>query len=380
MPFGTKTDRDLEQYRNRVGHVLKKNLRSILKNDPIITDRKARVRVPDDLTRLPVPGSREGMDRPLDRWIWRDADRASRPGDVVDRVPRPGAGRNGRKAGSEEGQHFIDVWLDEGDLLDMIMEEWKLPRWKPRPLGNSEVPVEEWSRRGTVGPPTRLLRRRTLREMIKHGAPIRNADLRYRQVEIVPQPQTEAVVFLLRDVSGSMMSDQVTQWIRAMAFVLAMWLRSQYDRVQIEFVTYDMRAERETEERWFGKDASGGTRLSKALDLVSDLIATEYPTDRWQLYQYLWTDGADWRADEVYDWLEKEGERFNQLGWILLQEPDAMGSLFQPSQSPVGQAAERWQAAHPGSPLEVVPFTGDGDMAQVFQQFLGAKAAVGGVG
>ncbi|MDZ7811226.1 MAG: DUF444 family protein [Arhodomonas sp.] len=89
---------------------------------------------------------------------------------------------------------------------------WSCHTFKPRSRkqrrGRTAYIREGWDRRGAR---SRLDRRRTMREAIKRrsatgpeAVPITNDDLRFRQLARRRQPSTNAVAFLLLDVSSSM--------------------------------------------------------------------------------------------------------------------------------------------------------------------------------
>lgn len=376
MPIGTKTDRDLEQYRARLGQVLRQNLRKVLQNDSIITDRKAKIRIPWSAADLPYP--RVDPINPVPtKGIDRVDPHTSVPGDILGRVRHAGSGA-GHRATQEEAEHGVDLWVEEKELYQLISEEWKLPHLLPGEEGAIEETQWEWDQRGTHGSPNRILRRRTIRSAQKHGGDLTNDDLWYRQYRRVEVPKTSAVVFFLRDISGSMASPKITERIRVMGFVLTLWLRQRYPDVAMEFIAYDHRALRvQTEQEWFGLQAVGGTRLRSALDVMVPLLQTTYPVEQWQWYQFVWTDGeeGDVTVQEALAWLEEWGASFRELGWIHTAETQgvvslgtwaALGALFQEAQS--------WQTHHPEVPLVLSSLLLDTDVPKALQQLLGQEA------
>ena len=74
------------------------------------------------------------------------------------------------------------------------------------------------------------------------------------------KPESKAVVLAMMDTSGSM-----GQWEKYMArsffFWMTRFLRTKYERVEIEFIAHHTEAKVVTEEEFFKKGESGGTIL-----------------------------------------------------------------------------------------------------------------------
>lgn len=369
MGFGTKSDRDVKAYKNRLRSVLKSHLRDTLKNEPVISNRRAIVKIPERSTTLPTPSAplpheplRHSMGRP------RPAGQ-TRPGDLIQRVPRNSGGQGGgSQGGSETGSHVIEVWMSEDDLWELIKEEWHLPDLIPR--DNGQTPQEEprWDQRSMTGPPSRLLRRRTIREAVKHGHVIHNDDRRYRQPRYEPVPTTQAVVYLIRDVSGSMMDEKITIWIRTMAFVLTLWLHQQYPHVAIEFLAYEAEAKVVSEAEFFGMSGGGGTIVNKALSLIEDLQLRQYPPADWQQYAYCWTDGGDFDPEGAMHWLETHISTFTQFGWIQTD-------IFRSTWSGLFQQLDAWVDHHGSDVVRLASLHSDQEVAQCLQTLFSSPTA-----
>ena len=350
MALGTKTDRDVRDFKGRLKGVLKKQLGNVLQNQPVISNRKAIVKIPYHATTLP-PQAPPLPNMPPPRNISRQHPWGqTRPGDLVGRTPRNDGSGTGSKGGSDAGEHFIEVWMSEEELWELIQEEWKLPDLLPQKAGDVPEYDPEWTRRGTVGDPSRLLRRRTIYESLKHDGVIHNEDRRYRRVTWTPRPTTQAVVYLVRDVSGSMMDPTITEWIRLMGFVLTLWLSQQYPEVQIEFITYETFAKQVPETEFFGTSAGGGTMVSKALELVQDLQDTHYPPADWQQYFYCWTDGEDFQPDMLTDWLNKYAGTFQQQGWMRTFKDHGYGSGYTPD---LFTHLKEWRSQNTNGPVVI---------------------------
>ena len=335
MPLGTKTDRDVHAFKQRIHRILGQKLAKILVRDPIITDRRATIRLPGDAASLPEPAQvpRRG---PLRDSVGHTDPITTRPGDILDRIPKPSPGGSGLQPGDGAAEHELELVLPEEDLWQLIQEAWHLPDFQP--TDEAQVPDTErvWNQRRPTGPPSRWLRRKTLREYSKHQGPLQASDLRYRQYDDVDHPLAQAVVFLVRDISGSMMDEDVTRWVRATAFVITLWLRQQYPQgVEIRFCVYDTRALPATEAQFFGSMPGGGTMMSSALDWLTDQQRTAFPPTQWNGYMYCWTDGEDFQPSRIVTWLEAEAAHWRQVGLIQTVAPPFPSSSSMASSSNV---------------------------------------------
>src|SRR5690606_10336453 len=74
-------------------------------------------------------------------------------------------------------------------------------------------------------------------------------DKRYRSWSTIQQPEANAVVIYMMDVSGSM-TDEQKQLVRTEAFWIDTWLTSQYDGIETRYIIHDAAA-REVDEDTF---------------------------------------------------------------------------------------------------------------------------------
>jgi hypothetical protein len=126
---------------------------------------------------------------------------------------------------------------------------------------------------------------------------IRKDDLRYRTWDVVTEPRHNAVVIAMRDVSGSM--GEFEKYIsRAFYFWMVRFLRTKYASVKIVFITHHTEAKEVDEETFFSLGESGGTRVSSAYQLCSDIIDQRYPADRWNIYPFHFSDGDNWGDED----------------------------------------------------------------------------------
>ncbi len=124
-------------------------------------------------------------------------------------------------------------------------------------------------------------------------------DLRYNNKIRVPQPTTQAVMFCLMDVSGSM--DEVKKDIAKRFFILLyLFLTRNYQKIELVFIRHHTSAKEVDEEEFFYSRETGGTVVSSALELMRDIIQKRYPTNAWNIYAAQASDGDNWNADSPY--------------------------------------------------------------------------------
>ncbi|MGY6213686.1 YeaH/YhbH family protein [Methylolobus aquaticus] len=265
-----------------------------------------------------------------------------------DRVARPegGGGKGGGQGDdSTEGTDDFVFELTREEFLDYFFEDLELPNLVKTQLAREETPKSVRAGFTSDGVPANLhvlrslrgaLARRTalsgphrreklaleeeleallpetdgnrtriavLREEIEalqrkiDAVPfIDTFDLRYRSRVQLPAPTSKAVMFCVMDVSGSM--DQAKKDLAKRFFLLLyLFLRRNYDRIDVVFIRHHTIAQEVDEETFFYSRESGGTVVSSALNLMRDVIHERYPTREWNIYGAQASDGDNWPED-----------------------------------------------------------------------------------
>lgn len=121
-------------------------------------------------------------------------------------------------------------------------------------------------------------------------------DLRYRHRIQVPKPTTQAVMFCLMDVSGSM--DQYKKSLAKRFFLLLyLFLARNYERTDVVFIRHHTVAKEVDEEEFFYSRETGGTVVSSALELMLEIMHQRYSSQDWNLYAAQASDGDNWPED-----------------------------------------------------------------------------------
>ncbi len=123
-------------------------------------------------------------------------------------------------------------------------------------------------------------------------------DLRYRNRVMRPKPCTQAVMFCLMDVSGSM-DEQRKDIAKRFFMLLYHFLHSTYEHIQVVFIRHHTAAQEVDEQEFFQSRDTGGTLVSSALDLMDRTIAARYPREDWNIYAAQASDGDNWPMDSA---------------------------------------------------------------------------------
>jgi uncharacterized sporulation protein YeaH/YhbH (DUF444 family) len=121
-------------------------------------------------------------------------------------------------------------------------------------------------------------------------------DVRYNRFERVPKPNTQAVMFCLMDVSGSM-TEAMKDLAKRFFMLLYVFLQRRYKTVDIVFIRHTSTAEEVDEETFFYSRETGGTVVSTALDQMLKIVHERYPTGTWNIYAAQASDGDNYGAD-----------------------------------------------------------------------------------
>ena len=269
-------------------------------------------------------------------------------GETFDRPNGEGGGGRGSKA-SPDGHGYDDFvfTLTRDEFLDIFFEELALPNMLKKHLAS----ITEFKRVRAgytqTGVPTNINLVRTMRGAAGrrvavtgvHGARIRELekaladllgtvgegdpevkrirhellrlrarveavpfidsfDLRYNNHVKIAQPTTQAVMFCLMDISGSM-DEQKKNIAKRFFTLLYLFLTRTYDHIDVVFIRHHTVAEEVDEENFFHSRETGGTVVSSALKLMRKVIDARYNTGLWNIYGAQASDGDNWLEDSV---------------------------------------------------------------------------------
>ncbi|MCF7362728.1 hypothetical protein C1N32_04755 [Vibrio diazotrophicus] len=268
-----------------------------------------------------------------------------------DKIERPRGGGQGGGSGEGEanqdgeGEDEFVFQISKDEYLDILFEDLELPNleknqinkiteWKTHRAGYQTAgsasniaivrslqqslarrtamtankrrlmkELEEELERIKVAEPALLLEEKRIKKEIEElrakieSVPfIDTFDLRFKNYEKRPIPSSQAVMFCLMDVSGSM--DQATKDIAKRFYVLLyLFLTRTYKNVEVVFIRHHTQAKEVDEQEFFYSQETGGTIVSSALKLMHEIIEERYPLGEWNIYGAQASDGDNWADD-----------------------------------------------------------------------------------
>ena len=121
-------------------------------------------------------------------------------------------------------------------------------------------------------------------------------DLRFNNFSKREIPSSQAVMFCLMDVSGSM--DQATKEMAKRFYILLyLFLTRTYKNLEVVYIRHHTQAKEVDEHEFFYSQETGGTIVSSALKLMHEIQQARYPANEWNIYAAQASDGDNWADD-----------------------------------------------------------------------------------
>jgi uncharacterized sporulation protein YeaH/YhbH (DUF444 family) len=235
-------------------------------------------------------------------------------GEVIGEQPiREAEGESGEGPGQGEGgQHEMES--NAYDLGRILTEQFELPnvkdKGKKRSLTRYTYDLTDKNR----GFGQLLDKKATLRKIVETNINlgrlpdvgsidpsrflISPRDLVYRILSREKDYESQAMVFFLRDYSGSM-AGKSTALVVAQHVMIYSWLLYQYAmQVESRFVLHDTEAKQVPDfYTYYNSKVAGGTQVSSAYRLVNEMVEKENLAQDYNIYIFHGTDGDDWDTD-----------------------------------------------------------------------------------
>jgi len=266
---------------------------------------------------------------------------------VGDTIERPPSGEGGgRGSGSPEDggeQDAFEFVLSKEEFLNLFFEDLELPDLVKTRLKESEATQLARAGFSVAGTPANLNLVRTMRNSLarrislhrptpteiaalqrqvdaalaaddaegaaqgtldldqaqrkaRRVAYIDPVDVRYNRFERVPRPNTQAVMFCLMDVSGSM-TEAMKDLAKRFFLLLHVFLTRRYKHVEIVFIRHTSNAQEVDEETFFHSRETGGTIVSTALEEMMRIVRERYNPANWNIYAAQASDGDNYTED-----------------------------------------------------------------------------------
>lgn len=294
-----RIDQDHTRFRNIVRGKIKRDLKRFVSSGELIGKQGQRyVKIP--LPQIQLPRFRHGQN-----------EGGVGQGEGEDGQGVPGQdGEGAGEAGEDPGQHMLEVEVSLEDLAKILGEELELPNIEPRGRKNVRTLAGRYTGISRTGPNSLRHFKRTFREALKRQiasgtydpehpvvVPIRE-DMRFRSMATREIPQASAAIIYMMDVSGSMGREQ-KEIVRIEAFWIDTWLRHQYKNLEVHYIVHDAVAHEVDQHTFFHLRESGGTKISSAYELCTQLIRDKYPAQEWNIYPFHFSDGDNWSARDT---------------------------------------------------------------------------------
>jgi hypothetical protein len=235
-------------------------------------------------------------------------------GEVIGEQPvRAPEGEGGEGPGQGEGgQHEMES--NAYDLGKILTEQFELPnlkdKGKKRSLTRYTYDLTDKHR----GFGQLLDKKATLRKIVEtnihlgHLSDVDNidpsrflispSDMIYRILSREKDYESQAMVFFLRDYSGSM-AGKSTALVVAQHVMIYSWLLYQYAmQVETRFILHDTEAKEVPDfYTYYNSRVAGGTQVSSAYRLVNEVVEKDNLTRDYNIYIFHGTDGDDWDTD-----------------------------------------------------------------------------------
>ncbi len=134
--------------------------------------------------------------------------------------------------------------------------------------------------------------------------------------------ESQAMIFFLRDYSGSM-SGKPTEVVVSQHVLIYSWLLYQYERqVETRFILHDTEASEVPDfYTYYNSRVAGGTKVASAFKLVNEIVEKESLVQDYNIYVFHGTDGDDWDTDgkETVPEIEKTLTYANRVGITIAQ-------------------------------------------------------------
>ena len=147
-------------------------------------------------------------------------------------------------------------------------------------------------------------------------------DLVYRILSREKDYESQAVVFFLRDYSGSMIGN-ATELVVSQHVLIYSWLLYQYAmQVESRFILHDTEAKVvEDFYTYYNSKVAGGTKVAAAYQLVNEIVRDENLIEDYNIYVFHGTDGDDWDTGgkETLPELEKMLTYCNRIGITIAE-------------------------------------------------------------
>ncbi len=292
--------RDTQRFKQIVRGKVRQNLRKYVTHGEML-GRKGRELVSIPVPNVEIPHFRHGQ-----KGSGGVGQGDGKEGQPIGRGQQDGDGTG--QAGDQPAGHIREVEVTLDELAEMLGEALELPNIEPKGKNAISSKKDKYTSIRQTGPDSlrhfkrtykRALRRQITSNQYDPKNPViipTPEDERFRSWKTVEQPETNAAIIYMMDVSGSM-TDEQKEIVRIEAFWIDTWLQKQYDGVQRRYIIHDAVAREVDEDTFYRTRESGGTRISSAYRAAVKIIERDFPPEEWNIYCFQFSDGDNWGED-----------------------------------------------------------------------------------
>mgnify|MGYP003341369452 CR=1 FL=1 len=411
-----KTIKNRQRFIQRSRYEIKKVVKDAINSDNIADIENGKVKIRVKGTREPQfeidpkSGNKKYILPNNDRYV--AGDREDKPS---------GSSSSSNQGGLGQGEDDFDFVLNQDEFLDFMFEDLELPNLVKKQI--KDITKYKLKRAGYVnsGNPTQLDIIKSLTKSIGRriglGRPknkeIQNleqeldlakqsnneeeikrlellieglkrrqvkvpwldpVDLRYRNFVPSPQPITQAVMFCILDVSGSM-GQREKDLAKRFFVLLYTFLKRKYEKVNIVFIRHHEQASEVDESEFFASRESGGTVVSSGLKLTKKIIDERYNVNDWNIYIAQASDGDNYHSDN-----NETAEVMNEL--LPLAQYFAYIEILREHADIDSTMTEIWNTYSPlakeNDKLQIKRITEVSDIWKVFKELFSKERASNG--
>lgn len=324
---------DRSRHKKKIEKAIREGIHDIVADESIIgQDGKKRIKIP-------VKGIKEYRfvygDNDTNKQVGSAPGKNIRKGQQIGKADKKGNAQ-GNKPGKEAGEEYYDVEISLEELASYLFDSLNLPDLEKKRITN--IIGEKMKRHGyrNQGIRPRLDKKETLKKKLrrKNAAkragtyneeederfPFHESDLRYKFITETPKENSNAVIFFMMDVSGSM-GTQKKFIARSFFFLLYQFLRYKYDKIEVVFIAHTTEAKEVSEEEFFSRGQSGGTFISSAPELAVEIMNKRYHPSSWNIYAFHGSDGDNWAEDnsKALDFTQRLKDKSQMYGFIEIK-------------------------------------------------------------
>ncbi len=259
-------------------------------------------------------------------------------GDILGEEPVHTTQEGGEPGAGGEGEAMHEIESTAYELGQILTEKFQLPNIKDKGKKKSLTKYLYDLTDKNRGFGQVLDKKATLKKILETNLTLGNAspdsdidtdnllvspaDKIYRTLSKEKDYEAQAVVFFVRDYSGSMMGKPTDLIVSQHLFIYS-WLMYQYqNNVMTRYILHDDRA-KEVEDFYvyYNTSVAGGTKIASAYKLVNEIVERENLISDYNIYIFQGTDGEDWDAEgeEAVKELKKIMSYVNRIGITISQ-------------------------------------------------------------